>query len=97
MPKYLRIAVSALSLTACVLMIALWVRSYSWLDLFGGSLPISDLRGLMVASLNGHMRIVLGEVQQTNFSWGVESIAAEFAGRKGASMVETNALGFRYV
>ena len=28
MLKYLRIAVTALSLTACVLLIALWVRSY---------------------------------------------------------------------
>jgi hypothetical protein len=31
--KYLRIAVSALSLTVCVLLIALWVRSYWTLDL----------------------------------------------------------------
>ena len=30
--KYLRIAVTALSLTACVLLIALWVRSYWRLD-----------------------------------------------------------------
>jgi hypothetical protein len=30
--KYLRIAVTALSLTACVLLVALWVRSYRWLD-----------------------------------------------------------------
>src|SRR5688500_9247981 len=29
MLKYLRIAVTALSLTACVMLIALWVRSYS--------------------------------------------------------------------
>jgi hypothetical protein len=32
MLKYLRFAVTALSLTACVLLIALWVRSYSILD-----------------------------------------------------------------
>jgi hypothetical protein len=32
MLKYLRIAVTALSLTACVLLIALWVRSYWWWD-----------------------------------------------------------------
>jgi hypothetical protein len=30
--KYLRIAVTALSVTACVLLIALWVRSYWWVD-----------------------------------------------------------------
>ena len=32
MLKYLRIAVTALSLTACVLLVALWVRSYWWTD-----------------------------------------------------------------
>ena len=34
MLKYLRIAVTALSLTACVLLIVLWVRSYSTFDQF---------------------------------------------------------------
>ena len=32
MLKYLRIAVTALCLTACMLLMALWVRSYSWTD-----------------------------------------------------------------
>jgi hypothetical protein len=32
MLKYLRIAVTALGLTACVLLVALWVRSYWWVD-----------------------------------------------------------------
>jgi hypothetical protein len=32
MLKSLRIAVTTLSLTACVLLIALWVRSYWWAD-----------------------------------------------------------------
>jgi hypothetical protein len=32
MLKYLRIAVTALSLTACMLLVALWVRSYWWVD-----------------------------------------------------------------
>ena len=36
MLKYLRIAVTALSLTACVLLIALWVRSYWWVDSLSG-------------------------------------------------------------
>ena len=30
--RYIRIAVTALSLTACLLLIALWVRSYWWVD-----------------------------------------------------------------
>ncbi len=34
MLKYLRIAVTALSLTACVPVIALWVRSYTWIDVY---------------------------------------------------------------
>jgi hypothetical protein len=32
MLKYLRIAVTALCLAACVLLVALWVRSYRWQD-----------------------------------------------------------------
>jgi hypothetical protein len=35
MLKYLRIAVTALSLTACVLLIALWVRSYWYYECVG--------------------------------------------------------------
>jgi hypothetical protein len=38
MLKYTLIAVTALSLTACVLLIALWVRSYWWSDVVGGYL-----------------------------------------------------------
>jgi hypothetical protein len=34
MLKYLRITVTALSLTACVLLVALWVRSYYTIDVF---------------------------------------------------------------
>jgi hypothetical protein len=33
MLKYVRIAATALSLTACVLLVALWVRCYWWRDL----------------------------------------------------------------
>jgi hypothetical protein len=32
MLKYVRIAVTVLGLTACVLLVALWVRSYWWFD-----------------------------------------------------------------
>jgi hypothetical protein len=32
MPEYLRISLTALSLTACVLLVALWVRSYYWTE-----------------------------------------------------------------
>jgi hypothetical protein len=56
MLKYLRIAVTALSLTACVLLIALWVRSYYGMDgrVFGWSYN----RSLAVASLCGEVGVV---------------------------------------
>jgi len=49
MLKYLRIAVSALSLTACVLLIVLWVRSYYRLDTMMGwpGHTVSTIRGRM--------------------------------------------------
>jgi hypothetical protein len=42
MLKYLRIAVTALGLTACVLLIALWVRSYWYDDLVRGPFVKSE-------------------------------------------------------
>jgi hypothetical protein len=50
MLKYLRITVTALSLTACVLLIALWVRSYWRLDILEkrggfGAIQISSVIG----------------------------------------------------
>jgi hypothetical protein len=47
MLKYLRIALTALSLMTCVLLIVLWVRSYSWIDsatLFG-KYSVASFRG----------------------------------------------------
>jgi hypothetical protein len=40
--RYVRIAVTALSLTACVLLIALWVRSYWWCDIAEGAFTSSS-------------------------------------------------------
>jgi hypothetical protein len=49
MLKYLRIAVTALSLTACVLMIALWVRSLHTRDLASlGNMTASSMGGRLV-------------------------------------------------
>jgi hypothetical protein len=51
MLKYLRIAVTAFSLTACVLLVALWVRSYwRWEHVALGATPG---QGFLVASANG--------------------------------------------
>ncbi len=59
MLKYLRIAVSALSLTACVLLIALWVRSYWWVDVF--SVHISTRYHVTGVSFPGAVGIAIGE------------------------------------
>ena len=39
MPKYLRIGVTVLSVAACVLLIALWVRTYWWWEKSSGGQP----------------------------------------------------------
>jgi len=44
MLKYLRIAVTALSLTACVLLVALWVRSYHFIEALQVSFPFMRVR-----------------------------------------------------
>jgi hypothetical protein len=54
--RHFRIAVTALSLTACVLMIALWVRSYWWHDIAHCPLT-STPRMLCVYSLRGRITI----------------------------------------
>jgi hypothetical protein len=53
MPKYLRIAVTALSLMACVLLIALWVRSSKWTDKLASRTYFSD--GFILDSADGHI------------------------------------------
>jgi hypothetical protein len=53
--RYLRIAVTALSLTACVLLIALWVRSYKWHDGVWGR--FSEARGFHLSSHEGRVQL----------------------------------------
>jgi hypothetical protein len=55
MLHYLRIAVTALCLTACVLLIALWVRSYWWADTFEYSYGMG--RHAIAASVQGVLRL----------------------------------------
>jgi hypothetical protein len=57
--KYLRIAVTALSLTACVLLIALWVRSYWRLD--GLSVPITITRRIEIWSGGARLEFRMAE------------------------------------
>ena len=41
MLRYLRITVSVISLVACMLLIALWLRSYWWIDVIYGDANVS--------------------------------------------------------
>lgn len=58
MLRYLRIAVSALGLAASVLVVAMWARSYWWLD------RVSVGNGKSVASWDG--RLLVNEVFNLN-------------------------------
>jgi hypothetical protein len=69
MLKYLRIAVTALNLTACVLLVALWARSYSWFDMPQGR--IGD-RNLFIQSVQGELRFsAISDPRQ--FGWDLTS------------------------
>ncbi len=58
MLKYVRIAVTALSITVGVLLIALWVRSYSLIDVVHGPLP-GD-RSFQAISCHGKLAVIVG-------------------------------------
>jgi hypothetical protein len=63
MLNYLRIAVTALSLTACVLLVALWVRSYWRIDEIGGIGPnglvaFSSERGVIIYAWESSPRAI---------------------------------------
>jgi hypothetical protein len=62
MLKYLRIAVTALCLTACALLVALWVRSY-WQSI-DVDLPISSGAGVGLQITNGTIAAQFGDSQQ---------------------------------
>jgi hypothetical protein len=81
MLHYLRIAVTALSLTACAILIALWVRSYSLRDYFWaahrnwGLLGITSMYGGILFQINiGAMNLGpnpdnLGVYSEPNVVW----------------------------
>jgi len=69
--RYLRIAVSVVSLTACVLLILLWVRSYYRRDLLAGH--VSAL-SFVVESADGNVAI-WSDLRRPGFRnpWGIGS------------------------
>jgi hypothetical protein len=65
--RYFRIALTALSLTACVLLIVLWVRSYWWMDTIN-SVPYRDAPVLAVDSCQGRLVFMCYEVEIPTWS-----------------------------
>jgi hypothetical protein len=79
MLKYLRIAVTALSLVACMLLVALWVRSYRYSD----SIPIKQIssgKRLDVNSSRGRISVQLTTTRQW---WNNVKSRAVFVPEKG--------------
>jgi hypothetical protein len=76
--RYLRIAVTALSLTACVLLIVLWVRSFWWYDAI---VAVSRTSGLGVISMDGGIFLKYTEGRDTQITtWQVFSQKASTFG-----------------
>src|SRR5687768_3812851 len=69
MLKYLRIAVTALCLTACVLLIALWVRSYWYEDLMRG--PFVKSKQLRFHSEVGWLSLGVARVTKPTSRWSL--------------------------
>jgi hypothetical protein len=63
MLKTLRIAITALSLTACVLLIALWVRSYFFRDF--ALVDFSTARWIHLISMHGRLSCAVANVPGT--------------------------------
>jgi hypothetical protein len=51
--RYVRIAMTATCLTACVLLVALWVRSYWWMDTF--YYPLTAPKAFLIQSWDGEI------------------------------------------
>jgi hypothetical protein len=94
MLKYLRIAVTALSLTACVLLIALWVRSFTWCDakfmqIGRFQYDVTSLRGCIVfgrADMKGNAKLTSASIPAANASLGdLREPYFWFAARKSVS------------
>jgi hypothetical protein len=86
MLKYLRIAVTVLSLMACVLLIGLWVRSHTWGDRF--MIPTANHTRLFgVSSYRGWLTIGRGMMDPKSFpKWTVHSNAVAATEEAYASM-----------
>jgi hypothetical protein len=89
MLKYLRIAVTALSLTACVLFVALWVRSYSRLHILEKR---TGFQAFQISSVKG--RIAIGHLDPRTYVIGRPYLSV--AAGDAADWRKGSVLGFDY-
>jgi hypothetical protein len=68
MLRYLRIAVSVVSLVACVLLIGLWVRSYYFQDSCYGNIPGTDF--ISAGSQLGYLFAIFNDEPSRDWSFG---------------------------
>ena len=84
--RKLRIAWSVFWGLACVLLVALWVRSYfGWKQI---KCPVPFTHGLVVDSLHGDVRLsVLWKAHETVIhQWSIESVPMHYDGRLGNAL-----------
>jgi hypothetical protein len=92
---YLRIAVTALCLTACVLLVALWARSYWWMDI--ATLGLSSGPGYMFGSMNGEVSAAKFPSREGAVSLGWHAWSNPAGGRRAWSTSDSSEFaGFRY-
>ena len=77
MLKYVRIAVTALSLTACVLLIALWVRSYYVADAITGY--TTNNNSILLSSFWGRTLLSIGPPIQRRLAVGADIRHSKYA------------------
>lgn len=96
MLRYLRIAVSVVCLTACVLLIALWVRSYRTSDRLHGLLRKQEI---VLASKQGRLTIILIQWDVTVFGWQVitHPVNDELSFPTGPMQSYESAFGFGWI
>jgi hypothetical protein len=91
--RYFQIAATSFSLSACVLLVALWVRSYTWRDTF--CLRIDGVHDQWCQSLNGKLMYDAGTslAQNRLFRWIVHPAEPL---REPEYWVTTPVLGFQW-
>jgi hypothetical protein len=104
--RYVRIAVTALSLTACVLLIALWVRSYTWSDAIGGSVSETENETLRLHSTSGKLSLNwFLDAKLRDWAWTTRSSqelereqeeVARFFARIGRILTPASGFAFRW-